>query len=548
MPADPSPAFLKYEIQEKLEERTKQLLPSQRAFIFAPERYSMISGGFGSGKSFALMLKGLILSAAIPYNVGAFLCYRGSDAEKRLVQPFLEEVCPPAWRKNYNKNKRILTLRNGSVISFAHIKDGAGGAGTGTRIIGANFGWFGCDQTEEITPDHWGALISRLRLPRAPKKFGFGSMNPGGKDWLYERFFQKIQPWPRDENNKAIPINGKYFQTVKQAENILGISVNSEENRISNGGFIDDAYFDSLLETYGSAWIERFVYGSFADFKGALFEGFAGGLVDYGDASVHIVNDFEIPKHWQLLVAIDVGGDSPWAVVPTFVDEQGNIIVANGFHNRTARVSDVATWVKRNLPYNESRTRFVVDPENPIATVELSEHGIYCGSAQKAIMPGLLRLAGYLHVQKHRDLPHWYAETQPQDRVVKFRGKGAPQMYVMKSAMVVRKELETAKWDETKVDKLFKSSTARFDTVDALRYAAMEHPEPSKITGEDEAKYIAMAKRDPATAKEWQAWDRRVAARSGGKTALRDMDCDDDTRLVDQFGDSITKYDWQDDV
>src|ERR1700677_4833989 len=212
--SDPSPAFRRYELQEALDDRAKSLLPSQKAFIFAPERYSMISGGFGSGKSFAVMMKGLILSAAIPGNVGAFLCFRGSDAEKRLVAPFMEEVCPPQWRRAYNKNKRILTLRKGSVISFNHIKDSAGGAGTGTRVIGANFGWFGVDQTEEITPEHWHALIARLRLPRAPKKFGFGSMNPGGKDWLYERFFQKIKPWPRDENNNALPGNGKVFQSV----------------------------------------------------------------------------------------------------------------------------------------------------------------------------------------------------------------------------------------------------------------------------------------------------------------------------------------------
>src|ERR1700728_2877763 len=98
MPPDTNLAFRKFELEEEIGEKAKQLLPSQRKFIFAPERYSMISGGFGSGKSWAMMLKGLILSAAIPGNVGAFLCYRGSDAEKRLVQPFLEEVCPPSSR------------------------------------------------------------------------------------------------------------------------------------------------------------------------------------------------------------------------------------------------------------------------------------------------------------------------------------------------------------------------------------------------------------------------------------------------------------------
>jgi hypothetical protein len=548
--SDPSPAFRKYELEEQIGEKIRQLLPSQRAFIFAPERFSMISGGFGSGKTSALLTKGLILSAAIPGNVGAFLCYRGSDAEKRLVAPFLEEICPPSWRKSYNKNKRILVLRNNSVISFDHIKDSTGGAGagTGTRRIGANWGWFGVDQAEEITPDHWDALISRLRLPRAPKKFGFGSMNPAGKDWLFERFFQKVQPWPRDAEKRAQPIDGRFYQAVKQADNTLGISVNSEENRISNGGFIEDAFFDSLLTTYGQQWVDRFVYGAFDDFKGRLFNDFRAGLVDYSDASVHVVDDFQIPKHWQCLVPIDVGGDSPWAVVPMYADEHGNIVITNGFHNRTGRVSEVANWIKRNVPYNESRTRFVIDPENPVATVELSEHSIYATPAQKAIMPGLLRLEGYLHVQKHRDLPHWYEETQLQDRVFKFRGKGAPQMYVMKSAMTVRKEFDTAKWDPDKVDKMYKSSTARFDAVEAARYGAMEHPEPSKVCGVEDAKFIEMEKKDPASAREWRQYAARIAARKGGKAALRDMDSDDEFGPREINGAPNTRYDWSDDV
>ena len=546
--SDPAPSFRRYEIQEGLEVKAKQLLPSQRAFVFAPERFSAISGGFASGKSFALVLKGLILSAAIPGNRGAFLCFRGADTERRLIPLFMEEVCPPSWIKSWNKNKGIVVLRNNSVVEFAHIKDGTGGsgAGTGTRRIGSSWGWMGVDQAEEITKEQWDALVSRLRLPRAPKKFGFMSLNPAGKDWIYEKFFQKVQPWPRDDQKRALPLDGKYFQAVRQAENTLGISVNSLENRVSNGGFVEDAFFDSLLETYGESWVERFLYGSFSDFKGRLFNDFHGGLVDYNDASVHVVNDFQIPKHWNCLGTIDVGGDSPWAAIPVYTDERGNLIVTPGFHNRTARVSEVANWIKRNMPYDQSRTRFVVDPENPIATVELSEHGIYASPAQKAIMPGLLRLEGYLHVQKHRDLPAWYEETQPMDRVFKFRGKGSPQMFVFKGANVIRKELDAAKWDPDKIDKMYKSSTARFDAVEALRYAVMEHPEPSKIAGFQEDKYFEIEKKDPGTAAEWRAWERRLAARKGGKSALKEMDIEEDFGPREFNAPPDTKYDWND--
>ena len=528
---DAAPVFRKEELQEQLDERAKDLLPSQREFIFAPHRFSAVSGGFASGKSFAMVLKGTILSAAIPGNVGSFLCYRGSDVENRLLPLFMDEVCPAAWIKSYNKNKRVAVLRNNSIIKFEHIKDQAAGAGAGvgTRRIGANWGWFGVDQMEELMETHWDALISRLRLPRAPKKFGFGTLNPAGRDWIWKKFYQQVKPWPKDENLRALPIDGKFYQVLHPTENSLAICVNSEENRISNGGFVEDSYFDSLLETYGQAWVERFVWGAFEDFKGRMFSDFQGGLVDWNSASVHVIDDFPIPRHWNCIVPIDVGGDSPWAVTPMYVDEQGNLILTAGFHNRTGRVADVAHWIKRNTPWNESRTTFILDPENRVATVELSDYQIYPQNAQKEINPGLLRLEGYMHIQPHRRLPHWYQENQRPERYAKFVGKGAPKLFVFKSAGVIRQELDTCKWDEEKIDKMYKSSTARFDAIDAIRYGVMSRPDASKIGGDDDREFIEMRKKDPGTAAEWQQYARKKAIRMGRKkNVLADMDSDNE--------------------
>jgi hypothetical protein len=237
-------------------------------------------------------------------------------------------------------------------------------------------------------------------------------------------------------------------------------------------------------------------------------------------------------------------------VVPVYADEQGNLIVTNGFHNRTGRVSEVAQWIKRNLPWNDNRSSFVLDPENKVATVELSDYGIYANPAIKDINPGLLRMEGYIHVQKHRDLPHWYEDTQPPQKFEKFRTKGSPKLFVFKSANVIRKELDTAKWDPEKVDKMYKSSTARFDAVEALRYVIMTKPEPSKIGEDFGDKWLNLEKIDRGAAEEWRALDRKRAAIKGAKNnALRDMDRDDEYRSVkgeEEMHHTNAKYDWGD--
>lgn len=528
----------------ELEEKFRKLLPSQRAFIFAPERFSAIAAGFGSGKSFALLLKGLIISAAMPGGVGQFLCYRGTDVEKRLLPLFFEEVCPSGWIRSYNKKARTAVLRNNSIISFEHLHDAGGGSGAKTRRIGANLSFFGVDQAEETNIEHFNAMVSRLRLPRIPKKFGMLALNPAGRDWLYDQFFQKFQPWPRDENNLALPVNGKFFQELRQAKDTLGIVVNSEENRKSNGGFLDDSYFDSLLEQYGQEWIDRFVYGEFANFKGKIFKDYEAGLVDDSLASVHNIEPFKIPNSWSCIGGIDPGGDSPWAVCPVYVDEQSNLIVAQGFHNRTGRVSDVSNWIKSNMPWDQSRTTFVVDWENRVVLVELADYGIHCQVAQKDVFPGLLRMEGYFHVQKHRELPRWYEETQPVAKSFKFRGKGSPKIFIMKNATTVRKEFDTAKWHPDKPDQMFKSSTARWDSVEAVRYVIMTRPEASSYTDQDD-KFTAMEKKDPTTAKEWKAWDRRLRSRmlnQKGQNALIEMDSEEGASPTDDV--KLGKYEW----
>lgn len=536
--ANPSSIIKPYELEEGL----GRLLGSQREFIFASERFSAFAGGYGCGKSRALIIKGLILSAAIPGNAGMFLCYRGTDLETRLI-PLFEEVCPKSWiRAATKKPFRTYVLRNNSVITFQHLHDARSSAKSGR--IGANLGWFGIDQLEECSEEHWDAMASRLRLPRATKKFGFASLNPAGRDWIWTRFFQSVQPWPRDENGGALPLNGKYYQVLKPKADHLGVCVNSEENRISNGGFIEDSYFASLLDTYGKEYIERYVYCSFNDFRGRLFPDYEDGVVDPNVASVHNIDPFDIPRSWDCIGAIDVGGESPWAVVPVYVDPFGNLIVDEGFHHRTGRVSEVAGWIKRKMPWNENRCTFVIDPENRVASVELSDHGIFCNVANKEVNPGILRMEGYLHVQKHRALPKWYEETQPKGRFIKFREKGSPRMFIMNRATTVRKELGLAKWDPNKPDRMYKSTTARFDSVEALRYAVMTRPEPSKDELKED-KFTEMERLDPTTAKEWRAWDGRLRARmlnqKGGR-ALREMDSEEGSSPADDL--KLGKYDF----
>lgn len=513
-----------------------RLLPSQQEFIYAPERFSAIAGGFCSGKTHAMCLKALVLSAVIPGNVGMILRYRGTDLEISTMKLFFE-VCPAEWIRSWHKKSRTLVLKNNSIIYFRHLHDASSSAKT--RVLGANLGWFAIDQMEECQEEHWNAMISRLRLPRAPKKFGFGALNPNGRDWNFEKFFSKFKPWPKDEDGHATSINGKFYQDLRRTDH-LGIAVNSEENKAANGGFVEDDYFNSLRNNYSEDVLARYLYCSFDNFQGKIYKEFEASVRDSEHQSVHNIEPFDIPTHWQCLIPIDVGGDSPWAVVPMYVDEQGNLVIVPGFHKRTGRISEVTSWIKMNTPWNKSSTAPIIDPENHPVVTEFGEHGIHCRLAQKDVMSGILRTIGYLHVDKRRHLPEWYKKTQPYSEFAKHEHNGSPRLFIFKTAKETRENLDAYIWDTKKLNTPLKTAHIRNDACDAVRYGVMERPEPSLFVETD--KYLEMAKMDPLTAHTWREHDREVHEREyrrSGGGALREMDME-----TAPVGPAPSRFDW----
>lgn len=547
----------------ELQERMGELLGSQRTFIFAPEVFSVIAGGWGSGKTRAGIIKGLILSAYFPGNQGMILRYHGSDLEDSVI-PLFFEVCPPSWIRNYNKKSNTVVLRNNSIIMFRHLHDAKSPTkstnqtfGPKTRRVGANLGWFFIDQMEEAEESHWLAMIGRLRNPRAGKRFGFATINPNGHDWIWKSFFPTFRPWKRDEAGKI----AEFYQVSRPQPGLLGVAVNSEENRVSNGGFVADSYYDNLLGTMPKEWIDRYVYCSFDDFTGKIYREYRAGLVQKGNSdlysederymSVHNIDAFKIPRDFELIVAIDVGGESPWAVEPHYIDYQGNVIVASGLTKSTVRIAEIANWIKAHLPWNESRTRFVIDPENKVASLELAEHGIHCVPAMKgpgSNLAGITRVAGYLHVQKGRALPEWYKDTQPKERWDRFKDGGSPRLFVFRNNAVWRVEHDNAVWDPNKPNELLKTKERRFDTVDATKYAVALRPDASKMM-EEEEKHLQHLKKDPLSYREWSKFDKRVAERQyrlkgGGGLREADMDEIPDGPVTGEKAEYISHQEW----
>lgn len=529
------------------QEKMGRLLPSQQAFLNFPTPadvnqsklqtifLKIICGGYACGKTRVCLQNCLLLSAMFPKNEGMVMRFHGKDLEESVI-PLFFEVCPESWIKEISKRGKTgmtVTLVNDSKIYFRHLHDAGGAGQTKSRRVGANLGWFFISQVEEAEQSHWTTMLGRLRNPAAKIKMGIADANPNGRNWVQRVFFPDYTPLD--------PKKGIYFRKYVQG-NTLGVHVNSEENRETNGGFVTDDFFDNFIANSDPAIVERYIYGSMEDFTGKIYRGFSR-------QSVHVIKPFNIRaneyRHWEFIGGIDVGGSCPWAVVPVYVDEWGNLIVTAGFDKATGHTGEVADWIKSNTPYSDNRSTFVIDPENKIAAIELSERNIHTRVAEKSVLSGILRVNGYFHLRPRIRPPEWFVKTQSEDAVKRILRDGCPRVFVFDEATTWIADHDGYVWDDKRPNEPKKTSTARFDQCDAFRYVVMTRPEPTKLLIGPEQKYEDLRAVSPISAREWEQLDRRLALNNANMRGrhLIDANRDFDSYTEPKIG-KAESFDW----
>lgn len=253
-----------------------ELLPKQKEFIFLEDRFSCLSGGFGSAKTFAGCMKGIILSALFPGNSGLVSRKTYPELRDATRKTFLELV-PPTWILDWNEAFNTLMLKNGSQIIFRPIDDIR-------KQRSLNLGWFYIDQAEETDESDFLDLVGRLRHP-VSKQFGFMTVNPDGHNWIWKNFFNPDKP--------------KY----------KGINSTTMDNP-----HLPEDYIQSLLTNYPKDWLDKFFYGSHEVKSGVILSEYTDDLQ---------IDPFIIPTHWIKARGMDWGVDKPCTKVSVALSDEG---------------------------------------------------------------------------------------------------------------------------------------------------------------------------------------------------------------------------------
>jgi hypothetical protein len=154
-------------------DRVFRLLKPQDGFIFSQARFPAYIGAWGTGKSFALIQRAMLLSEESPKNLGVIFRKEFTDLRDSTCKDF------ERYTGIKINSERSVILPNKSEIMFRHLEEMHG------TVQNLNLGWFGIEQSDELPSEEiFNVLRGRLRRD-VKRRSGFVIGNTNGHDWQY---------------------------------------------------------------------------------------------------------------------------------------------------------------------------------------------------------------------------------------------------------------------------------------------------------------------------------------------------------------------------
>jgi hypothetical protein len=297
--------------------------PKQNQFFRAlrSPKYSKVCmiGGAGAGKTTAACAALLLYMHECPNStwlVGR-LNYRGLV---NVTWRVLRQMCPKEsvlYASDSQQDLRLV-LKNGAVLLGWNLAQWE-------RFQGLTLAGALIDEATELQDKMiFDALALRIRDPNGPNKLWTACM-PNGRDWVWRTFF------------------------ADPPEGFFGMRATSFDNP-----HLADSYIPDLKRQLSPEMYARFVEAEFTTLS---------GLVHYPwDEATHLVDDFEIPKHWPRFLALDPGfHQDPAACLFGACDEFGNLFLYDEYYETGKVIREQAAVILAKMYPNRFEWR-VVDP------------------------------------------------------------------------------------------------------------------------------------------------------------------------------------------
>ena len=368
------------------------LQPKQKLFLQTIENtpVTFYGGAKGGGKSKALQLIQLIRRLKYPNSVGVIFRRSYPELEGNHIRPLFQSY--PELRQYYNESKKLITFPNGSTLQFCHCENEK----DISLYQGREIHDLSIDEAGQWTEGMFKTLLGSNRsgasgiVPRAML-----TGNPGGvgHGWLKRLFVE------RRFSDRERPEDYAFIQAL----------VADNQALVDN----DPAYVHRLNAEPNEALRKAYLYGDWDIFAGQFFQEIS--------RSVHFIDPFTIPSHWNRFGAYDYGFNHPAAFGWFANDEDGNTHLYREFVRAQLRVDQFALKIKE---FNDTETLYPIvaghdcwtqknvlrdDAKPPTIAEEFTTHGIVLKKAVVDRIQGAAQLRSYLAWQgKPDNKPRFY--------------------------------------------------------------------------------------------------------------------------------------------
>ena len=356
-----------------------ELYPKQKEFCLATNKYICYGGARGGGKSHVSRIKMCLL--ALNYSGIQILLLRRTLAELRenhvlQLQKLLKDIAI------YKESTKEFLFPNGSRIKLGYCdneKDVLQYQGQAYEVIVL-------EEATHFTEFQFQTLTESNRMSGNMKEtFNprmYFTCNPGGVGHLWvKRLFIDRDYTPTENPNDYKFIPSLVFENKYIMEH--------------------DPNYVKVLENLPEDRKQAMLYGNWDIFDGQFFREFK--------RSVHVMDPFQIPDHWNRYIAMDYGLDM-FAVLFIAIDTKGKAYVYNEIHKPNLIVSEARQTLKsimRNYKY-----KYIYAPpdlwnrnrDTGKSTAELFwEGGIDLTKASNNRIAGWLNVKEWLKVRKVRN-------------------------------------------------------------------------------------------------------------------------------------------------
>lgn len=415
----------------------------------------MVAGPYETGKTFGCLQK---LNA---------LLWKYPKARGLMVRKSYKTLIPSALASYYNKVQPYppghprcpVEVYGGGKPDWINYPNGSqlilGGLDIPEKVLSSEYDFIFVPQAEELSLHDWEQLGSRCtgRAGNAPYSQMIGDCNPDvPTHWilnrerltvLHSRHTDNPTLFERDEHGELILDEDGKPTPTKQGRRTIETLQNLTGVRYKRG--------------YLGMWVAA---------EGQVYEEF--------DATVHVVDNFEIPPTWRRYRAFDFGYTHPFTCQWWAEDHDGSLYLYREIYysNRTVRDHVEGTPERKGVKAWSEGEEYVAnicdwDAEDK-ATLE--EHGIKTTNADKRMTVGIEKV---------------------QERL-KIRKNGKPRLYIFRDSLVEEDERLALRYQPTSTVEEFpgyvwrdlgegREQTSKDETpirtadhgMDALRYMVM---------------------------------------------------------------------------